>query len=287
MSFEDEIIAFILKICPEAQICPPNAQIEHIPQLISKSVHISDKKIVFNLLPLSFVAATPDYLQKKSLEYASLGFQLVHIWQDCWKTKQENVCSRIAAMLGVYKRIHARQTNVSRVSKGVASEFFETNHLQGYANARYHYGLFSNGILVAAASFSAGRKMMRNSKITKSYELVRYSNLLNHRVAGVMGKLIARFVKDIKPDDIMTYADLDWASGNSYKTLNFKQIAITPPQVFQIHPSEMIRYYPHRLPQKIVDNFNMQCKHGNIDDFLKEMGYVKIYNAGNLKYLLV
>ena len=85
----------------------------------------------------------------------------------------------------------------------------------------------------------------------------------------------------------MTYADLDWASGKGYQTLNFVQTAITPPLTFWIHPDEMIRYYPHRLPQKLTDEFRRQDRYEDMVDFLKDMGYVRIYNAGNLKYLLV
>ena len=281
MSFENEVIECILQHSPEAEIADAG--------LIGKSVSIGDKNIVFHLLPVSFVGlndVSPTYFQEKSLEYASNGIQLVHLWQDCWITKQERVRSRIAVFSGAYTRIHARRTFVRRIPRDVMFEFFANNHMQGFVDARYNYGMYCDERLVAAASFSAGRKMARNGISVRSFELVRYSNLLNHRVAGGLGKLIARFIKDVNPDDIMTYADLDWASGVGYKALNFEQTAITPPQSFWIHPHNMIRYYPHRLPQKMTDDFRKQSTYRNIDDFLKNTGYIKIYNAGNLKYLL-
>ena len=283
--FEDEVTACILHYSPDAEIYAAHAEIGYMTSLSCKSVHIRDKKIVFHLLPIHFYCL-PTYFQEKSLEYASKGLHLVHLWQDCWITKKEIVRSRIAALLGAYTRIHARQTTVKRISKDMVFGFFATNHLQGFVNARYNYGLFCGEILVAASSFSAGRKMTRNKTIGKSFELVRYANLLNHRVVGGLGKLIARFVKDVEPDDIMTYADLDWAWGAGYNALNFEKTGITPPQSFFIHPAEMVRYYPHRLPQQFTEEFNKQNGFENIDDFLKNNGYVKIYNAGNFKYLL-
>jgi hypothetical protein len=48
----------------------------------------------------------------------------------------------------------------------------------------------------------------------------------------------------------------------------------------------MVRYYPHRLPQRLTDEFQLQDRYDNVDDYLKNKGYVRIYNAGNLKYLL-
>ena len=280
MSFENEIIDCILQYNPDAEIVHT--------ELLGKSVHVHNKNLVFHLLPVPFVGEeySQNYFQEKSLEYASQGIQLVHLWQDIWVVKQEIVRSRIAALSGSGVRIMARRTKVRRITRDVMFDFFATNHLQGFVDARYNYGLFLDEQLFAVASFSAGRKIKRNEITVRSFELLRYANLLHHRVTGGLGKLIARFIKDVNPNDIMTYADLDWASGKGYQTLNFVQTAVTPPLTFWIHPTEMIRYYPHLLPPKLTDEFHGQDRCEDIVDFLNDKGYVKIYNAGNLKYLL-
>jgi len=258
--------------------------------LTCKSVHVCGKNIVFQLLPIPFSGIdnlSLTYFQEKSLEYASRGVQLVHLWQDSWVNRQEIVCSRIAALSGVGVRIHARQTEVRRIAKDDMRHFFAANHLQGAVNARYSYGLYSGEQLVAAASFSAGRTVVRGGVAGRSFELLRYAGLLHHRIVGGLGKLIARFVEEVNPDDVMTYADLDWASGKGYRALNFEQTAVTTTQTFWIHPADMIRYYSHRLPQHLTNEFNLQNSYTNMDDFLKDKGYVRIYNSGNLKYLLI
>ena len=282
MTFENEIISCIRQY-------NPNIEMVNETGLVGTSALLRDRNIVFHLLPVSFEGLqnlSPAYFQGKSLEYATRGVQLVHLWQDMWVSRQEIVRSRIAALSGSGVRIHARQTTVQRITKDEIRCFFAANHLQGAVNARYHYGLFSGGQLVAAASFSAGRTVVRDGVAGRSFELLRYASLLHHRVVGGLGKLMARFMEEVKPDDIMTYADLDWASGKGYQTLNFKQIAVTPPQSFWIHPAGMIRYYPHRLPQQLTDEFKRQDYYANIDNYLKDKGYVRIYNAGNLKFLL-
>ncbi|MDR1172265.1 MAG: hypothetical protein LBL24_07425 [Bacteroidales bacterium] len=286
MDFEKEAIDCILQYNPEAEITNRT----EFPGLACKAVYVPGKNIVFHLIPVPFAGLqnlSPTYFQEKSLEYASLGIQLVHLWQDYWVTGQETVHSRIAAFSGSSIRIHARQAKVQRITKDDMRCFFTVNHLQGPVNARYNYGLYAGGQLVAAASFSAGRTVTRNGVAGRSFELLRYASLLHHRVVGGFGKLIACFIEEAQPDDIMTYADLDWASGKSYRALNFEQTAVTPPQMFWIHPADMIRYYPHRLPSHLTDEFKRRGRHGNIGDFLKDMGYIKIYNAGNLKYLLI
>ena len=293
MSFENEVIDCILQYNPDAEIIHAG--------LVGKAVQVRNKNVVFHLLPISFARKylpglddpaglqdiSPTYFQEQSLAYASRGVQLVHLWKDCWVTKQEIVRSRIAVLSGSGVRIMARRTKVRRIARDVMFDFFGANHMQGFVDARYNYGLFFDGQLVAAASFSAGRNIKRNGITVRSFELLRYANLLHHRVTGGLGKLITRFIKDVNPDDIMTYADLDWASGKGYQTLNFVQTAVTPPLSFWIHPDEMIRYYPHRLPKKLTNEFNMQNRNTDMGDFLINKGYVRIYNAGNLKYLLI
>jgi hypothetical protein len=286
MGFEDEVIDCILQYRPDAE----RVSGTKFPELICNAIYLPGKNIVFHLIPVPFAGLqnlSSSCFQEKSLEYASLGIQLVHLWQDYWVTKQETVRSRIAALSGSGVRIHARQTRVRRITKDNMRSFFMDNHLQGPVNARYSYGLYAGEKLVAAASFSAGRTVTRNGMAGRSFELLRYASLLHHRVIGGLGKLIACFIKEVDPDDIMTYADLDWASGKGYRALNFEQAAVTPPQMFRVHPADMIRHYPHRLPSQLTDEFKRQGGYGNIDDFLEDTGYIKIHNAGNLKYLLI
>ena len=281
LPFEDEVIDCILQYNPDAEIIRA--------ELVGKAVLVRNKNIVFHLLPIPLAGTedlSPAYFQEQSLEYASRGVQLVHLWQDCWDARQEIVRSRIAMLSGSGVSIMARRTVLRRITRDVMFEFFGNNHLQSFADARYNYGLFYDDRLVAAASFSSGRKINRNGMTVRSFELVRCANLLHHRVTGGLGKIIACFIKELNPGDIMTYADLDWASGKSYQTLNFVQTSVTPPQTFWIHPSEMIRYYPHRLPKQLMDDFQRQDKYSKPEEFMKYKGYEKIFNAGNLKYLL-
>ena len=282
MIFENEITKYILKQSAETEVFRPSS-------LPGKCVFVANKGIMFHLLPIPFCGInniSPLFFQQKILEYSSQGVQLVHLWQDYWEIKQPQVLSRIAVFLGNFYRVYARNTDVMRISRNIASDFLNANHLQGAVNARYNYGLYHEKQLISVASFSSVRKFLRNNKYYYSFELLRYSNLLNFRVTGGLGKLINHFVKEVNPDDIMTYADLDWATGAGYKALNFDKTEITHPQSFWINPADMLRHYTHRLPQHMIEDFNKQKKYDNLDDFLKNRGYFKIYNAGNYKYIL-
>ena len=52
-----------------------------------------------------------------------------------------------------------------------------------------------------------------------------------------MGKLLKAFIKEVQPDDIMSYADLEWSEGNVYKTLGFQEELPKDPGSFEIAPS--------------------------------------------------
>ena len=49
-----------------------------------------------------------------------------------------------------------------------------------------------------------------------------------------MGKLLKAFIKDILPDDIMSYADLEWSEGKVYEHLGFTFEEIKDPVTFII-----------------------------------------------------
>jgi hypothetical protein len=187
--------------------------------------------------------------------------------------KTELVQNRVRALLSDSVRVFARNTEVRRLDRSSLNGFFNAHHLQGVTLARHKYGLFHKEQLVAAASFSSGRPIVRNGKTYQSYELIRFANLSGYTVTGGLSKLLSAFTHEVQPDDIMTYADRDWSLGQSYEQLGFSFLENTPPQAFLIHPQDMIRYYPHRLPGV------------SSSEELTAQGYFTIYNAGNKKYL--
>jgi len=212
------------------------------------------------------------YFSQLSDEANEKKIRLIHLWEDVWKHHEELVRSRILALFGRSKRIHGRQTEIVRLNKKVADDFLIENHLHGTTNAYYKFGLTLNDELVAVATFSKSRVMNDSQALYRSYELVRFASLKGTTITGGLSKLLNYFINEFHPAHIMTYADRDWSSGESYTKLGFTFSGNTKPQEFFIHPGEMIRLYPHRLKET--------------EDLLLKKGYLKIYNAGNAKFIL-
>lgn len=200
----------------------------------------------------------------------------VIIPEDRWHLQRKMMQERILAHLELFSQAYARNCETRRIDKAEAKAFLAENHSYGYAACRYCYGLFlkrhtghiaeeirslgnarddreetrsSNiGRLIAVATFSNARKWNKNGKEIRSYEWTRYASLPDMRVSGGMGKLLKAFIEEVQPDDIMSYADLEWSEGNVYKTLGFKTEMPKDPVLFEIDPSDWQRKALKRFP---------------------------------------
>ena len=169
--------------------------------------------------------------------------ETIVITEDRWRTQGDMMRARLLAHLERFTSLYARNCYVKKIEKDVAREFLLANHSYGDAVCRYRYGLYlkrctgkkaeisrlallarndsEDGVLVAVATFSNARKWQKGDKVIRSYEWTRYASLPGMRISGGMGKMLKAFIKDVQPDDIMSYADLEWSEGKVYEQLGF------------------------------------------------------------------
>lgn len=212
------------------------------------------------------------------------GIQLVQLWEDIWLSRPLQVMSRIYSMLGRNQKVHGRKTKIISITQPDADVFLQKNHLQGSAKSRYKYALTLDGLLVAIATFSAKRRMTRKREGYTSVELIRFATAEGVTVQGGLSKLIKHLLTTIEPDDVMTYADLDWSYGKGYLKLGFELAEQTPPDDIWLHRPTLTRYFPHRLAEAEPESGAL---HGDeLTAYLLSKQYVRIFNTGNLKYIL-
>ncbi len=170
------------------------------------------------------------------------------ITEDRWRSQRTMMEARLLAHLEIFSRIYARNCEIRRIEKAEAADFLSRNHSYGDAACRYRYGIFmkrhtghnrlngtvSPGTLVAVATFSNARKWVKGDRTIRSYEWTRYASLPDIRISGGMGKVLRTFIRDISPDDIMSYADLEWSEGEVYRTLGFSLEGQKEPVLFRI-----------------------------------------------------
>ncbi len=182
------------------------------------------------------------------------GFPLV-IPEDRWNRQKGMMQARLLSHLELFAQAYARNCEVRRIEKSEAKAFLDANHSYGYAACKYRYGLFlkrqtghlarefqvkpgmTEGkpeILVAVATFSNARKWRKGEKEIRSYEWTRFASLPGMRISGGMGKMLKAFVDEVKPDDVMSYADLEWSEGAVYETLGFQLEGMKTPVMFAV-----------------------------------------------------
>lgn len=166
---------------------------------------------------------------------AALGRKLVIVPEDFWRSRPEMLKPRLLSQLGIFRSVFARNTVVRRIARNEAADFLNRWHTYGDAASRYRYGLFDRaGQLVAVSAFSSGRKWEKENGTVRSYEWVRYASLPDVRVVGGMGKMLKAFIEDVHPDDVMSYADLEWTDGSVYEKLGFVLESRRPAVAFAV-----------------------------------------------------
>jgi hypothetical protein len=193
-----------------------------------------------------------DSLKKAIAQHqADTGEYPLIITEDRWRSQSDMMKARLLAHLRIFTQIYARNCEVRKIDKQTAAEFLDKNHSYSDAACRYRYGLYLKrhtghnagstevvpGTLVAVATFSNARKWIKGDKTIRSYEWTRYASLPGVRLSGGMGKFLNTFIEEVNPDDIMTYADLEWSEGKVYEQLGFQLEGVKKPIVFQIDAS--------------------------------------------------
>ncbi len=243
-----------------------------------------DGKVLLHLIPLGN-DFTSDELIDLQQRFANKNQQVVHLWEDIWFSKRAQVLSRIKSFLGKNQSFHGRKAKLLILDGKETKKFLNENHLQGYVKAKYNLALVDGEKIIAVACFSEARPMPSRGMEYQSAELVRFASISGLTVVGGLSKLIKYFMKLNPVDDLMTYADRDWSLGKGYQNLGFEFVNITEPAFLYLNTADLIRYFPHRLPKALLADFEQQ-NDLNLENFLTLNGYVKIFNTGNLKYLL-
>ena len=219
-----------------------------IPVISAKS----DRGDSRNILPISILSGSVQEADAYSDALAEwmkgIEDNLIIITEDRWNRQQEMMKARLLAHLERFTSLYARNCEIRRIDKPAAAAFLEACHSYGDASCRYRYGMFLKrhtghlarsgslppGTLVAVAEFSNARRWIKDGKEIRSYEWTRYASLPGVRISGGMGRMLRHFIKETEPDDIMSYADLEWSEGNAYEQFGFVAEGVKEPVTFTV-----------------------------------------------------
>lgn len=212
-----------------------------------------------------------NYHYKKWHQAKQTGIDLYTIYSDEWLHKKDIVKNLIASKIKKpTDTIFARKCIIKPVSRPVAMNFLNENHLQGSPNILpINVGLYYNNNLEAVMCF----KRIKNQE----YELSRFAS--KSTIIGGASKLLKYFENHYDWNSITSFSNNRYSNGNLYCILGFHQSGVVPPMqeyVFD-HDSRI-----HKLAIK------KHIKH--IDEQLTEwqkaqsIGADRIWDCGKIRW---
>lgn len=217
-----------------------------------------------------------NYHRTKYEKLRDKGIQLITVFEsDNMDKVKASIQHKIASTI---RRIYARKTSVSKIDSSTAKAFHEKHHIHGYSNSSVHFALTDDdSIIVQVASFSKSRF---NSQY--QWECAR-NTIASARVIGGTSKLFTEFKRKYDPNSIITYSDLRFGEGNSYKHCGFIRESDSKPNYWYFHKGtadklySRIAFQKHKLPSKLVEYDESLTESEN----MFANGYDRIFDCGN------
>jgi len=278
---ESEVYEFIKSILPDEVL----VRTRDVINPLELDIYIPSKKIAVELNGVfwhSELSGKPkNYHINKTKLCNNLGIELIHIYDQEWKSKTDIIKSILQNKLSpiLNNKVYARKCSIKEIDTQLCNDFLTENHIQGYAHSSVRLGLFHGDELVQVLTFSKSRFSKKYE-----YEMVRFCSKKYHTIIGGLAKLFNYFIKTTNPSSIITFADRRFFTGVSYERLGFSLASHTPPNYYYFTiPSKLesrINYQKHRLKDKL------KCYDEKLTEWenMKNNGYDRIWDCGNYKF---
>ena len=211
------------------------------------------------------------------------GYKLITIFEDEWLANREIIETRLRHILGLNERgVGARKLVLKTIPFKTAELFFDQYHIQGSVAGSIYYGAYDDEELVAAMSFGKARAAMgRNSGAP---ELLRFATN-GKAYAGVASRLFKKFVNEHpEVEEIISYADRRWSWGSLYNALGFVASAPSRPNYWYMK-NYIVREYRYNYRKSEIINLVENGSAKTEFEIMRELGYDKIWDCGNLKFI--
>jgi hypothetical protein len=231
---------------------------------------------------------TKDYHLCKITTADKNGVKLYSIWEDEWNIKRDICKSFILNKLSKTKiKIPARKCQIKEVTYNVSRQFLDNNHFQGDCKSSIRIGLYLDGDLISLMTFSKLRLPLQKSKKNRNrenwYELTRFCNKINTISIGGASKLLKYFISNYSPESIETYSDNLISDGNMYQKLGFTYEHTSDPGYWYLVDGIRSHRYNWRKQKLVSMGYDLKKTE---EEIMSELGYYRIYNAGNKKWII-
>ena len=266
--------------------------VEDIDSRGNSLIAIKDKNIIIILYSNANNTTPPlrprDH-QNQNLAVVKSKYRLIQIFEYEWASIEyrEKLKQLLNTILNSHsnKVVYARNTRVEVIdSNSTVKEFTDAYHLQGHINFNIAIGLYDNksGELLGIMTFGKPR-----FKTHEEYELLRLIWKSSVVVVGGAEKLFKAFIERYNPVDIVSYCDISKFTGGVYSRIGFtldKNADITPNYKWvKLETNEILPRYK-TMKHKLLAAGLGDSKQTETQ-IMENLGYKKIYDSGNLKFI--
>lgn len=215
------------------------------------------------------------HITKQSLAELS-GIKLIQIFDFEWATRKDQITGYFNYLINNnIQSIYARKTAVKNISTEQSKEFLNKNHIQGYINSSLNYGLYYGDELVSVLTLGKSRFTQKYD-----YEVLRFCNKLGYKVVGGLSKLISHIKKNLKFNKIVSYTHRRLFNGESFLKAGF----------MLSHKTEPGYFWANQYSHEIISRYKSQKHKLNTtlseSEFMHSKGYVKVWDCGQLVFIL-
>lgn len=206
------------------------------------------------------------------------GIQLLQFFEDEWLYKKDIVKSIISSKLGFHNRYFARKLTVGSVGDHEKKLFLQENHLQGNCVGSC-VGLYNADNLICILVYG-------KSRFEDGYEILRFASKKYTQVIGGLSRLVKYAKLNLGVQKLITYADLRYSNGKSYDNIG-EYIKTTEVGYFWVHSNNGTRINRFSTQKhKLIKMFPGVDLNKTENQIMEDNGYLKIFDCGNLKYLV-
>lgn len=211
------------------------------------------------------------------------GIRVISIFSDEWELNQSVVEKTLLHVLGVSKKVYARNTEVVEVDASTAADFFTANHIQGFAKGCVSVGLEHDGTLIAAMSFSPLNSHRGIPADPSTVELRRYAS--TGSVVGGASRLFQAYLgANPGVTKVISYSDNRMFTGEMYGKMGFTNSGTSRPDYFYVRNPFKVRHRKSNFTREklaLIAGFDpMKTEKDN----MVAMGWNRIYDCGKTKW---
>ena len=113
-----------------------------------------------------------------------------------------------------------------------------------------------------------------------TWELNRFCTKINYHVVGLCSKILTHFKNNYEYTEIFYFADSRWSIGNLYEKIGFRFLYTTKPNYWYFNNNKK------RIHRFALRKRNDESKDVTEWDLRRSQGWNRIWDCGNLKYIL-